>query len=193
MRLQSHRHKTLSIILCVCVCVWGWKEAMSRGGHGQFMGLVLVRFQCTNCCCCCCPYGLVFGNLCSVCIVCAPVRPPLPLSVSPCCERQAFSCLNLSCIMSPIKQSKRNQNIEHREGPAPLSFPFNFFSFLFFQISHCIFQLFPLAKSSTWLLLLNFRFYILVRLSFFKCSPSLPLSSLHLSSSHTLYPLLSLS
>lgn len=44
-------------------------------------------------------------------------------------------------------------------------------SSFFLQISHCIFQLFPLAKSSTSLLLLNFRFYIFVRLSLFKCSP----------------------
>lgn len=40
MRLQSHRHKTLSIILCgmcVCVCLGGWEKAMSRGAwsvHG---------------------------------------------------------------------------------------------------------------------------------------------------------------
>lgn len=98
---------------------------------------------------------------------------PLSLgpSVSPCCERQAFSCLNLSCIMWPIKQSKRNQNIDESNTECALPRCRSlFFFFFFFQISHCIFQLFPLAKSSTWLLLLNFRFYILVRLSFFKCS-----------------------
>lgn len=66
MRLQSHRHKTLSIILggrCVCVVGmvswWVWFE---------------LGFS-SNCSACCCWFS--FGNLCSVCIVCRSVKDKL--------------------------------------------------------------------------------------------------------------------
>lgn len=120
----------------------------------------------SNCSACCCWFS--FGNLCSVCIVCR--------SVSLChSERQAFSCLNLSCIMWPIWNKARENKISNRVRTRPEKnfhcnvvvpfFPFLTVSFFFFlQISYWIFQLFPLAKSSISLLLLNFRFYILVRL-----------------------------
>lgn len=66
MRLQSHRHETLSIILggrCVCVVGmvswWVWFE---------------LGFS-SNCSACCCWFS--FGNLCSVCIVCRSVKDKL--------------------------------------------------------------------------------------------------------------------
>lgn len=156
--LTDTKHSPSFWAVCVCVCVW-WAGGMVSSWVWFELGFS------SNCSACCCWFS--FGNLCSVCIVCR--------SVSLChSERQAFSCLNLSCIMWPMKQSKRKQNIEQSSHKAREEFSlqccrsflsfFNCFFFFFLQISYWIFQLFPLAKSSTSLLLLNFRFYILVRL-----------------------------
>lgn len=106
MRLQSHRHKTLSIILGsvrVCVCVW-WAGGMVSSWVWFELGFS------SNCSACCCWFS--FGNLCSVCIVCR--------SVSLChSERQAFSCLNLSCIMWPIWNKARENKISNRVHTRP--------------------------------------------------------------------------
>lgn len=154
--LTDTKHSPSFWAVCVCVCVFGGQGAWSVHGFWFELGFS------SNCSACCCWFS--FGNLCSVCIVCHSVS----LSHS---ERQAFSCLNLSCICGPWNKARENKisNRVHRGQRrifiAILSFHSFFLTVSFLQISYWIFQLFPLAKSSTSLLLLNFRFYILVRLS----------------------------
>lgn len=128
----------------------------------------------SNCSACCCWFS--FGNLCSVCIVCR--------SVSLChSERQAFSCLNLSCIMWPMKQSKRKQNIEQSSHKAREEFSlqccrsflsfFNCFFFFFCKFPIEYFNYFRLLRVlhrcfcliSVFIFSFAFFFYISLSLS----------------------------